>query len=93
MSHLPNGRQYRIGEVAKMLGVRTHVIRYWETEFNVKPQRSKSGQRIYNATTYEKLAQIHKLLYVLQFTIAGARRYLNRGDGGEGIDLMLEGTQ
>lgn len=93
MSALTNGRQYRIGEVAKMLGVAPHVIRYWETEFPVKPLRSKSGQRIYTAATYEKLAQIHKLLHVLRFTIEGARRYLSRGDGSEGIELMLDGTQ
>ena len=36
---------YRIGEVAQQVGVDAHVLRYWESEFKMKPHRSSSGQR------------------------------------------------
>ena len=38
---------YRIGEVAQLVGVDAHVLRYWESEFRLKPERSASGQRVY----------------------------------------------
>ena len=40
---------YRIGEVAAIVGVEPHVLRYWETEFrSIRPQKSRKGQRIYS---------------------------------------------
>jgi hypothetical protein len=40
---------YRIGEVAQIVGVQPHVLRYWETEFRtIRPQKSHKGQRVYS---------------------------------------------
>jgi transposase-like protein len=36
---------FRIGEVAQLVGVDAHVLRYWESEFRMKPRRSPSGWR------------------------------------------------
>ena len=44
---IPDKMFFRIGEAASLVGVETHVLRYWEGEFKVRPQRSKSGQRMY----------------------------------------------
>ena len=44
---IPDKLFYRIGEVASLVGVETHVLRYWESEFKMRPQRSPSGQRMY----------------------------------------------
>jgi DNA-binding transcriptional MerR regulator len=72
---------FRIGEVAQALGVETHVLRYWETEFrSIRPQKSKRGQRVYSRRDVETLARVKELLYERGFTIAGARRQLR--DGG-----------
>jgi DNA-binding transcriptional MerR regulator len=72
---------FRIGEVAQALGVETHVLRYWETEFrSIRPQKSKRGQRVYSRRDVETLARVKELLYDRGFTIAGARRQLR--DGG-----------
>ena len=43
---LPDKLYFRIGEVAQLVGVDSHVLRYWESEFKMKPHRSSSGQRL-----------------------------------------------
>ena len=68
---------YRIGEVAGIVGVEPHVLRYWETEFrSIRPQKSRKGQRIYSRRDVEKLLKVRDLLYTHGFTIAGARKRL-----------------
>ncbi len=71
---------YRIGEVASIVGVEPHVLRYWETEFrSIRPQKSSKGQRIYSRRDVETLLKVKELLYAHRFTIAGARRKLREG--------------
>ena len=68
---------YRIGEVAEIVGVEPHVLRYWETEFrSIRPQKSRSGQRVYSRRDVNKLIRVRDLLYSQGFTIAGARKKL-----------------
>ena len=70
---------YRIGEVADIVGVEPHVLRYWETEFrSVRPQKSRSGQRVYSRRDVDKLIRVRDLLYTQGFTIAGARKKLQQ---------------
>ena len=77
---LPAKLYYRIGEVAGIVGVEPHVLRYWETEFrSVRPQKSAKGQRIYSPRDVETLLKVKELLYAHRFTIAGARRKLREG--------------
>jgi DNA-binding transcriptional MerR regulator len=77
---LPAKLYYRIGEVAGLVGVEPHVLRYWETEFrSVRPQKSAKGQRIYSRRDVETLLKVKDLLYAHRFTIAGARRKLREG--------------
>ena len=77
---VPAKLYYRIGEVAGIVGVEPHVLRYWETEFrSVRPQKSAKGQRIYSRRDVETLLKVKELLYAHRFTIAGARRKLREG--------------
>lgn len=70
---------YRIGEVARIVGVQPHVLRYWESEFpTIRPQKSSKGQRIYSRRDVEKLLRVKDLLRNQGFTIAGAKRRLGR---------------
>ncbi len=72
---LPVKLYYRIGEVAEIVGVEPHVLRYWESEFrSIRPQKSRKGQRIYSRRDVEKLLKVRDLLYTHGFTIAGARK-------------------
>lgn len=71
---------FRIGEVAKRVGVEPHVLRYWESEFrSVRPQKSARGQRVYSRRDVETLLKVRELLYDQGYTIAGARKKLREG--------------
>src|SRR3954471_1509039 len=92
---LPTKLYFRIGEVASAVGVETHVLRYWETEFrSIRPQKSSRGQRVYSRRDVETLMRVKELLYDRGFTIAGARKQLR--DGGieprEPADPTLRGA-
>ncbi len=66
---------YQIGEVANMLGVRKHTLRYWETEFpKFNPHKNNSGKRSYTLEDIEILKKIKFLLYEQNFSIEGARK-------------------
>ncbi len=74
---VPDKKYFKIGETSSMLGVKPHVLRYWETEFpQIRPTKSKTGQRMYRRRDVEALIRIQKLLYRERFTIAGARKAL-----------------
>ena len=74
---LPNKLYFRIGEVAKILGVKPYVLRYWETEFSVlKPGKTPSRHRLYRRRDVETLLEIKRLLYEEGFTIVGAKKKL-----------------
>src|SRR5258706_9558142 len=95
LSALPTKLYFRIGEVASAVGVETHVLRYWETEFrSIRPQKSSRGQRVYSRRDVETLMRVKELLYDRGFTIAGARKQLR--DGGieprEPADPTLRGA-
>lgn len=67
-------RYYRIGEASQILGVKPHVLRYWETEFpEIRPLKGKSRHRHYSQEDMEILKFIKKLLYEEGFTIKGAK--------------------
>lgn len=70
-------RQFRIGQLAKQVGVEKFVIRFWEKEFNLKPNRSEGGQRCYKETDLQKFQLIKQLLHHNGFTIAGAKKFLH----------------
>jgi len=66
-----------ISEVAEVVGVRPHVLRYWETQFSMlRPKKNRAGNRMYRPDEVKLLVQIKELLYNRRFTIAGARRHL-----------------
>lgn len=68
---------FKIGEVAEIVGVAPHVLRYWETEFAaLRPRKSRTQQRVYRRRDVATLLRIKHLLYVDRFTIAGARKQL-----------------
>jgi DNA-binding transcriptional MerR regulator len=74
---IPDKLYFKIGEVASFTGVKTHVLRYWETEFKaIRPNKSRSNQRLYRKQDVELILRLKDLLYNQGFTIAGARKKL-----------------
>ncbi len=76
---IPNKLYFKIGEVAELVGVEPHVLRYWETEFReIAPQKSRSRQRRYRRQDVGRILEIKKLLYEEGFTIEGARKRMKK---------------
>jgi DNA-binding transcriptional MerR regulator len=74
---IPDKLYFRIGEVSELTQTKPYVLRYWETEFpTLKPQKSRSGHRVYRRRDVEMILEIKRLLYEKGFTIEGARRQL-----------------
>ena len=74
---LPDKLFFRIGEVADLVGVRPHVLRYWEEEFGIlKPMKTRGAHRQFRRRDVELALVIKRLLQDEGFTIAGARRKL-----------------
>jgi DNA-binding transcriptional MerR regulator len=74
---IPDKLYFRIGEVARLCGVETYVLRFWETEFpQMRPNKSGTGQRLYRKRDVEMAMRVRKLLHDEGYTIAGARQLL-----------------
>jgi DNA-binding transcriptional MerR regulator len=71
---------YSISEVSRLVGVKPHVLRYWETEFpGLAPPKNRAGNRSYRQRDVKMLLAIRELLYTQGYTIAGARKKLAGG--------------
>lgn len=67
-----------IGEAASELGLKTHVLRFWETKFdNLRPMKRPDGRRFYRPEDMEMLRKLQNLLHVQGLTIRGAIKALD----------------
>lgn len=63
-----------IGEVAKALNIRQHVLRYWEEQFPaLKPIKRSGGRRYYRPEDVQLLLTIDRLVHREGYTLRGAR--------------------
>lgn len=68
---------YSIGEVCSMIGVKPHVLRYWESQFDeLSPSKNRSGNRVYQAADIEQIALIYQLVHEERYTVEGAKMRL-----------------
>ena len=94
MPTLPPKLYFRIGEVASLVGVEPHVLRYWEREFrSIRPTKSAKGQRVYSRRDVENLMRVRDLLYADGFTIAGAKKKLQRTGTEPDSEAGIEGDR
>ncbi len=75
---LPAKEFFKIGEVARLVGVKPYVLRYWESEFrrDIRPDRSRTNQRIYSRKDVETFLEIKRLRYEEKLELPGARKRL-----------------
>jgi len=72
---------YSIGEVSKIVKLKSYVLRYWETEFKkLSPPKNRAGNRTYRQKDIDIILEIKDLLYNKKFTIEGARTLLGSND-------------
>ncbi|HUE97115.1 MAG TPA: MerR family transcriptional regulator [Longimicrobiaceae bacterium] len=86
---------YSIGEVCEMVGVKPHVLRYWESQFEeLSPAKNRSGNRVYQAKEIELIALIHRLVHEERYTVEGAKRRLSEmqeeGEAGDRSTVALQ---
>ena len=74
---IPNKRYFTIGEVSKITHIKTHILRYWEKEFEVlEPIKRKGNRRYYNQNDILTIIKINDLITSHGFTIEGAKQKL-----------------
>ena len=81
---IPGKRYFTIGEVSDLCGVKPHVLRYWETQFDIlRPTKNRAGNRVYRPKDIELVLLVKNLLYEQKYTIEGANQKL--------LDMRREG--
>ena len=79
-----------IGEVAGALGIRQHVLRYWEEQFPMlNPVKRSGGRRYYRPEDVELLVTIDRLVHKEGYTLRGARQLLKSGEAPKPADPPL----
>ena len=79
--------------MSRLTVLEPYVLRYWESEFpQIKPDKGKSGQRLYKKEDVDNIFHIKQLLYKDGYTIAGARRKLN-GKAGKDVNTVIESAK
>jgi DNA-binding transcriptional MerR regulator len=74
-TQLPDKLFFKIGEVANIVGVKPHALRYWETEFHaLRPKKTRGAHRQYSRRDVELAMLIRQLLHDEGYTIPGARK-------------------
>jgi DNA-binding transcriptional MerR regulator len=69
-----------IGEVTKALGIRQHVLRYWEEQFTMlQPVKRSGGRRYYRPEDVALIAEIDRLVHREGYTLRGARQAIETG--------------
>lgn len=76
---------YSISEVCELVGLKPHVLRYWETQFQVlNPSKNRSGNRVYQRKEIRLITLVKHLLYEEKYTVEGAKAKLDQlRRGGE----------
>ena len=91
---IPAKRYFTIGEVSELCGVKPHVLRYWEQEFNqLKPVKRRGNRRYYQHHEVLLVRRIRELLYNQGFTISGARNRLDEGGAIEAGSTQVAEAQ
>ncbi len=75
-----------ISEVAKELGLATHVLRFWESKFpQIKPLKRAGGRRYYRPEDVILLRRLQELLHDEGYTIKGVQKLLRE----EGVRKLV----
>jgi len=80
-----------ISEVANELGVKQHVLRFWETKFSqLKPLKRGGGRRYYRPEDIDLLKAVHRLLYTEGYTIKGVQKLLREAGKKQIVTVFSE---
>jgi DNA-binding transcriptional MerR regulator len=78
---------YSIGDVCRILGVKPHIVRYWEQEIGLlTPEKDLGGRRVFSASDLQLLFRIKYLVQERKYTVEGAAQRIVEEASGEGAD-------
>ena len=78
---------YTISKASDLIGVKSHVLRFWGKKFKLaKPHKIINGRRYYSSSDIKNLLFIKKLLYDEGFTIKGATNFINKNKN-DGVEI------
>ena len=81
---------FTISKTAKIIGVQSHVLRFWEKKFHtINPKKNLSGRRYYSSKDIDFLFMIKKLLYEEGFTIKGAINFINKSQKDNDVNIEI----
>jgi DNA-binding transcriptional MerR regulator len=76
---IPDRLYFKIGDVARICGLETYVLRFWESQFpQLKPNKGGTGQRLYRRREVELVLEIKRLVHTEGYTLPGARHVLEQ---------------
>lgn len=79
MIEIPNKSSFKINEVCALTGVKSYVLRFWESEFTeISPLMSSSGIKLYEHKDIEAILLIKKLLFDNKYSIEKAKAEMKR---------------
>ncbi len=74
-------KYFKIGEVSEMLGIPASTLRFWEKSFpQIKPLKTKKGDRLYTPKDIEVLKNIHYLSHKKGVKLAQVSKKVKRED-------------
>ena len=93
--HFDDGKEPQalrtIGEVAGALGLRQHVLRYWEQQFPMlQPLKRSGGRRYYRPEDVALVQTIDRLVNREGYTLKGARQAIAGGAAQPRVEASIE---
>lgn len=80
---IPQKSSYRVSEVCQFTDTQPYILRFWESEFpQLAPDKTTGGQPVYRRKDIDLVLRIKQLLYDEEYTIAAARKQLEREVAG-----------
>ena len=78
---IPDRVYFTIGEASRLCGVKAHVLRYWEQEFEqLKPDKRRGNRRYYRYQDLIMIRRIRALVHQQGFTLSGAKSRIEEED-------------
>lgn len=85
--HIAKKAYYSIGEVCDLTGLKPHVLRYWESQFDaLHPSKNSAGNRVYRPKEIELILLVKRLLYEEKYTIEGANQQIQEMGGSNELE-------
>jgi DNA-binding transcriptional MerR regulator len=79
LPQIPDRVYFTIGEASRLCGVKPHVLRYWEQEFDqLEPDKRRGNRRYYRYQDLIMIRRIRSLVHQQGFTLSGAKQRIDK---------------